>query len=367
VNLYAGTTDQALVVSSSAGSFSYPGFVIPASAQPGSYWVSAVGSSSGLAAQAAYDVQVNWPEFGFSTANDESNPYEDTIKSGQRRLAEPGLDLHNRSCDLRAAGCRQRRAVLRLRRRERVRAQRDDTLYALNGTTGALLWSYTTGNWIYSSPTVANGVVYIGSYDYNVYALNATTGAVLWSFNTGDFGGYIDSAPAVANGVVYVANQAGDVDALNAATGTELWNYSALTTFESSPAVADGLVYVGAAGSVGIEHALSAATGQQVWSFQTGASVNAASSVANGVIFVPSEDDTLYALNAATGTELWSYTTGGYLTSQPVIVNGMVYQTGFDGTIYAFSLPGAAEAAARGQARPAVRALRPSRSLKVTR
>ena len=89
--------------------------------------------------------------------------------------------------------------------------------------------------------------------------------------------------------------------------------------------------------------------------------------MANGVIFVPSEDDTLYALNAATGTELWSYTTGGYLTSQPVIVNGMVYQTGFDGTIYAFSLPGAADAPARGQARPAVRALRPSRSLKVTR
>ena len=46
----------------------------------------------------------------------------------------------------------------------------NDTLYALNATTGALLWSYTTGNWIYSSPTVANGVVYIGSYDYNVYA-----------------------------------------------------------------------------------------------------------------------------------------------------------------------------------------------------
>jgi outer membrane protein assembly factor BamB len=126
VNLYAGTTDQALVVSSSAGSFSYPGFVIPASAQPGSYWVSAVGSSSGLAAQAAYDVQVNWPEFGFSTANDESNPYEDTISPGN--VGSLSLD-----------------------------------------------WTYTTGAGIYGPPAVVNGVLYSGSDDENVYALNATT------------------------------------------------------------------------------------------------------------------------------------------------------------------------------------------------
>jgi outer membrane protein assembly factor BamB len=42
--------------------------------------------------------------------------------------------------------------------------------------------SYTTGNGIESSPAVANGVVYVGSVDHNVYALNASTGALLWSF-----------------------------------------------------------------------------------------------------------------------------------------------------------------------------------------
>ena len=53
----------------------------------------------------------------------------------------------------------------------------DDNVYALNASTGALLWSYTTGNDVYSSPAVANGVVYVGSDDGNVYALNANTGA----------------------------------------------------------------------------------------------------------------------------------------------------------------------------------------------
>jgi outer membrane protein assembly factor BamB len=45
---------------------------------------------------------------------------------------------------------------------------------------------------------MANGVVYVGSYDGNVYALNARTGALLWKYTTG---GTVESSPAVANGV----------------------------------------------------------------------------------------------------------------------------------------------------------------------
>jgi len=46
----------------------------------------------------------------------------------------------------------------------------DDNVYALNASTGAKLWSYTTGGRVGSSPAVANGVVYIGSLDKKVYA-----------------------------------------------------------------------------------------------------------------------------------------------------------------------------------------------------
>jgi uncharacterized repeat protein (TIGR01451 family) len=74
-------------------------------------------------------------------------------------------------------------------------------VYALNASTGAKLWSFATGDTVFSSPAVANGVVYVGSFDGNVYALNASTGAKLWSFQTGY---YVSSSPAVANGVVYI-------------------------------------------------------------------------------------------------------------------------------------------------------------------
>jgi outer membrane protein assembly factor BamB len=51
-------------------------------------------------------------------------------------------------------------------------------------------------------------VVYIGSYDHHVYALNASTGALLWGHPIGYL---VRSSPAVANGVVYVGSRDGKV------------------------------------------------------------------------------------------------------------------------------------------------------------
>jgi outer membrane protein assembly factor BamB len=48
---------------------------------------------------------------------------------------------------------------------------------------------------------VANGVVYVASYDI-MYALHASTGALLWS--SYPTGGFVVCSPAVANGVVYI-------------------------------------------------------------------------------------------------------------------------------------------------------------------
>jgi len=77
-------------------------------------------------------------------------------------------------------------------------------VYALDASTGTKLWSYLVGgNHLTSSPAVANGVVYVGSWDLNLYALNAKTGARLWRYRTG---WYVESSPAVANGMVYVGS-----------------------------------------------------------------------------------------------------------------------------------------------------------------
>jgi outer membrane protein assembly factor BamB len=105
-----------------------------------------------------------------------------------------------------------------------------------------LLWSYTTGNIVASSPAVVGGVVYIGSGDGNVYALNAATGSKLWNFSTR---GPVYSSPAVVSGVVYVGSFDDNVYALKAATGSKIWSYTTGGPVDSSPTVVGGVVYIG--------------------------------------------------------------------------------------------------------------------------
>ena len=93
--------------------------------------------------------------------------------------------------------------------------------YALDATTGAQKWKTSlgvtrpsticnpaTGAGVSSSATVQNGVVYVGGGDSNWYALDATTGAVLWKVFTGDNsvngGHYNWSSPLIYNGYAYI-------------------------------------------------------------------------------------------------------------------------------------------------------------------
>jgi outer membrane protein assembly factor BamB len=178
-----------------------------------------------------------------------------------------------------------------------------------------LKWTYTTGNSVFSSPAVANGVVYVGSEDRNVYALNAKTGAKLWNYTTG---GFVYSSPAVANGVVYVGSEDGYVYALTASTGALLWSSQTRGAVESSPAVVNGVVYVGSDKM----YALNAKTGAKLWSYATDSPVFSSPAVANGAVYVGS--DNMYALNAKTGAKMWSSTEGGG-DSSPAVANGSVY------------------------------------------
>jgi parallel beta-helix repeat protein len=256
--------------------------------------------------------------------------------------------------------------------------------YALNASTGDLVWNYTTTGAVYSSPAVADGKVFVGSEDSVavsntlivnegiVYALNATNGAVVWNYtvlcvmgsslavaaglvfvcsgeqvialneSTGALvwhyatGFYVESSPAVVDGVVYVGSGDKSVYAVNATTGKKVWNYTTGSEVDSSPAVVDGMVFV--TSDDNMTYGLNATNGAVVWKYRTGGEDWPSSpAVAAGLVFVGSEDKKVYALNATNGRLVWNYTTGSMISSSPAVASDIVFVGSDDGSFYALN------------------------------
>lgn len=227
----------------------------------------------------------------------------------------------------------------------------DGNVYAVNASTGALLWKYAGGDSSYGTPTVAGGIVYVGSSNSNFYALDAGTGALIWKLTTE--WSYDGGTPAVVNGVVYATSFDEPTNgtilyALEAKTGALVWKYT-FTGSTFDPAVANGVVYMPVGAYDDNVYALDAGTGAVLWKYQlTGIEAGgpSAAAVANGIVYFGiqynnDQNGVIDALNATTGALLWQYTTGvgaGFNTS-PAIVNGMLYIGCDDGKLYTFGLP----------------------------
>ncbi len=202
----------------------------------------------------------------------------------------------------------------------------DGRLYALDAASGNLKWYYQTGAMInQSGPALVDGVIYVGSRDGFVYAIRATDGSLVWKFDTGGIS-LEQSSPTVANGIVYIGGwydmsftRPGSLYAIDAATGNLRWEKLTGTGISSSPFVADGKVFI-TADDMKI-HVLDAATGSSVWSKEILA--NSSSPLAyNGVVYVGGGGTRhFYAFNAKTGTELWRFgIPNGLSTSSPLVL-----------------------------------------------
>jgi outer membrane protein assembly factor BamB len=140
----------------------------------------------------------------------------------------------------------------------------DSKLYVFNASgcgapTCQPLWSAPAGDFVMSSPAVANGRVYIGSGDDLMYVFDANgchapTCNFLWRGEAIGAQAALISSPAVANGVVYVGENNGMVEVFDAnGCGDSIClPLTQLRTnneqiVSSSPAVVNGSVYVGSA------------------------------------------------------------------------------------------------------------------------
>src|SRR5271167_902558 len=85
-----------------------------------------------------------------------------------------------------------------------------------SGVYGGVLWRKQTGAAERSTPTIAGGVVFVGSSDGNLYALDANTGHGKWTFGADSA---VASSATVASGRVFFSSYKGTFYAVNFADG----------------------------------------------------------------------------------------------------------------------------------------------------
>ncbi len=79
-------------------------------------------------------------------------------------------------------------------------------------------WTFRCEDEVRSSPRVADGVLYIGSYDHNLYALDAERGTFIWKFPTQ---AGIASTPVIYQNQAMIGSDDGHLYAISCRTGHE--------------------------------------------------------------------------------------------------------------------------------------------------
>ena len=154
-----------------------------------------------------------------------------------------------------------------------------------------LAWSHDLGAYqslMESFPLMIGDTVYVTSSTDEALALDGRTGAVKWKYapkvdfslstGVGGYGVTVNRGVAVADGRVYLLTFDDQLKAVSQSTGEELWSSQVAdphtSTYETmAPTVWDGLVFVGSSGAEqgvrGFVAAYDAKTGKQVWRFWT--------------------------------------------------------------------------------------------------
>ncbi len=421
VDVFLGTSDLALVTTSSTGTLS-TSIQLPASAQPGANWITLDERRTHAAAQASFFVSTIWAQGGFGPSWRGDNPFENTIDTGNvdelSELWGQRLDgFGNAKYPIFYGG--------------------DVFVEDLNKTVrafsqaGKLLWTATAPGTGASTPFSAVGAsskVLFADAQGNVTAYNAqcrTDGGVCTPAWTRNIGVGITAAPSTKSSLVYLPAADGLVHVLNASTGAvgtsiaggsggavtapvsfspngSAWivqgayEFNGQFGFFPSSAISGVAVVTDDLGFVTEANGHLDSIGGTGWSTTLGGTgcTPPRPVYADSVVYAAG-CTSLGAYDAGTGAALWTIATSGspaglavangvlyacvgqtlsayaasyggrlwsgdYCAAPPVVVNGMLYSTG--STLEAFSLTGARTAAVshRGARRPDPRRLRPT-------
>ena len=201
--------------------------------------------------------------------------------------------------------------------------------------------AWNEGEWFYprkeskfigavvGSPIVVEDTLYVGSSDGKLHALDEK-GNERWApFDTGD---KIWTSPAVEDGVVYISNYGHKFFALSSIDGSLIWEIELPAAAASSPVVAGNDVFFGTFDNQ--LYAVDGTNGNVNWTFGGGNWFWSTPVVKDGVVYAGCLDSKIYAIDAGTGEELWQFTADDQIVATPVLVDNLLVVGSKSGTMY---------------------------------
>jgi serine/threonine protein kinase len=189
----------------------------------------------------------------------------------------------------------------------------DNNLYALDATKGQFLWKFATKGGIVAKPLVAENSVFFGSADNKLYVVQARTGKFLWEFLTN---GAIHCSPKIAEGHIFIGSDDGNLYAVNISTFQKSWEIHTGGPVRSSPFLTKDMIYFGCEAN---EFICSDYRGSIKWRYLTKRPVTSSPIVADGIVYFASQDANFYALDAKSGWVIWRFRMAKGSVSSPAL------------------------------------------------
>ena len=214
----------------------------------------------------------------------------------------------------------------------------DDTrVYRLRGSNGTVAWARSLGGPVPHTPALLGPTLFAvtGYPDNSLHALQTSTGKVLWSHAFG--ADLINAAPIATKNAVIVATEE-HVYAFNPATGALRWTHSHPPDAEvySMLAASGSTVFaVSTADAHAHVTALNSSTGRSIWAFDTQGG-DGPMTIAGGVLYIPGRNR-VFALRATTGKVLWTHTSTDSPFPSIALAGHTVYVGAETGSIDALS------------------------------
>jgi outer membrane protein assembly factor BamB len=200
----------------------------------------------------------------------------------------------------------------------------DGHVWVLRRSDGRLLWHYTVGSPVESSPVIVDGVDVFGAWNGTITALDLRSHHVRWlRFD----GCKITSSASVAGSRLYIGDYCGRLLSLSLGRGALLWSGGVNGRIYGTPAVAGGRVFVPS--SDGGSMSAFSTGGGFLWRRSFGSYVYSSPAVAGGRVFFGSYNGVFYALSASTGAVLWARPAGGPISGAATVVDGVAYAGSF--------------------------------------